>query len=87
MLSAIYRDDPQIATTLAGLTLLCLLTAYIAPNEQAEQRKPSKKAATALAYFHKKKLPPGFVAFQRSYLITMGVVQLADWLQGPYVYA
>jgi len=31
--------------------------------------------------------PDDFKKFQKQYLIILGLVQSADWLQGPYVYA
>ena len=58
-----------------GLMLLCVITSALKRSESADGAA-SRAAA----------VPAKFVGFQRQYLAVMGIVMLADWLQGPYIY-
>ena len=91
ILSDLYADHPNYVTLLASLTAACVFTGRLVASQapKAPPKRPSRKAATAIEYLHKKKQqqPAGFAAFQSYFLLTMGVVQLADWLQGTHFHA
>lgn len=59
-----------------GLVLLCLTTNAL--KKDASDGSAATKNAAAV--------PKDFPTFQRQYLAVMGIVMLADWLQGPYIY-
>ena len=49
MLSGLYDAHPNIVMALAGLTLLCLLTGNLAPNETDQQQRQRENLRLRLA--------------------------------------
>ena len=65
--------NPNIVATLGGLMITTLLTGLLQRCE-APAVQSTEKAVD----------PTGFARFQSDYLITWGVILLADWLQGTH---
>ena len=59
-----------------AMTAMCvLLQVYVRRSSKSERTVSEAEA------------PPGFAAFQKSFLAATLLAMFADWLQGPYVYA
>ena len=77
MLQDMYADNPNVVTALCTLATLCIATGLLTPSEAAVKKSKVSIAA----------VPPRFAAFQFNYLLTYGIILLADWLQGTHFHS
>jgi|EP01049_Picozoa_sp_SAG25_P010738 hypothetical protein len=84
-----YFGWPQWTLNVCGVLALCNICLMLAiwlrspaPKLRHALSTPAAPAATKAAAASVHVVPPGFVSFQRKYLLVYFVVMLADWLQG-----